>query len=97
MLNITVYNVIFSLQLFDYETVTSYSLTVMARNTLPPHFSVMADVTITIRDTNDNRPIFSMPEGYIIRVPEATVTGRPVGSVIATDEDGGLNGTVCYS
>lgn len=85
-----------SLQMFDYESVTSYSLTVVARNTAPPYFNAMAEVVITIRDTNDNRPEFSLPGGYIIRVSEAAVTQRPVGSVIATDEDGGLNGTVCY-
>lgn len=81
--------------MFDYENVTSYSLTVMVRNTVQPYFITMAGVTVTIRDTNDNRPTFSVPEGYTIRVPEAAVTQRPVGSVVATDEDGGLNGTVC--
>lgn len=58
-------------------------------------------MTITIRDTNDNAPVFSIPEGYSITVPEAAITQRPVGTVVATDEDGGLNGTVsahimCY-
>lgn len=65
-----------------------------ARNIVPPYESRTADVTITIRDTNDNPPVFSIPEGYSITVPEAAITQRPVGTVVATDEDGGLNGTV---
>lgn len=84
----------FSLQLFDYENVTSYSLTVRVRNVVPPYFITLADVTIAIRDTNDNAPAFSMPGGFTLTVPEAAATQRPVGTVVATDEDGGLNGTV---
>ena len=54
---------------------------------------------ITIRDTNDNAPEFSVSDGYVIIVPEGAVIQRPVGTVVATDADGGLNGTVmqCYS
>lgn len=66
----------------------------MARNIEPPYFPTMADVIITIRDTNDNPPAFSMPEGFILTVPEGAAILRPVGTVVATDEDGGLNGTV---
>ena len=66
----------------------------MARNTAPPYFNSTADVMITIRDTNDNPPVFSEPDGYRITVPEAVIIQRPVGTVVATDEDGGLNGTV---
>ena len=86
-----------SVQLFDYEEETSYSLVVRARNTVPPLSPVLADVVVTIRDTNDNPPVFSMPLGYSITVPEAAVVGRPIGTVVATDEDGGINGTVSAS
>lgn len=81
-------------QPFDYETVISHSLTVMARNTVPPYFNRTADVVVSVRDTNDNLPVFSVPGGYVITVPEAAAVGRPVGTVVATDEDGGINGTV---
>lgn len=66
----------------------------MASNTVPPYFNTTADVTITIRDTNDNAPEFSARDGYVIIVPEGAVLQRPVGTVVATDADGGLNGTV---
>ena len=81
-------------QMFDYETVTSYFLRVTASNVEPPYFNMSADITVTIRDTNDNPPVFSMPGGYIITVPEAAIVSRPVGTVVATDEDGGINSTV---
>jgi hypothetical protein len=83
-----------SMQLFDYENVTSYSMTVRVRNSVLPYFVKMANITITIRDTNDNPPAFSMPEGFILIVPEGATLQRPIGTVVATDEDGGLNGTV---
>ena len=85
------------MQLFDYEAETSYSLSILASNTVPPYFNATADITVTIRDTNDNPPVFSMPRGYTITVPEAAIVSRPVGTVVATDDDGGLNGTVSLS
>ena len=65
-----------------------------ARNIAPPYHQDTADVTITIRDTNDNAPAFSMPEGYVLSVAEDTAIGDLIGTVVATDNDGGLNGTV---
>lgn len=83
------------MQLFDYERETSYILRVRAQNIVRPTFSATADVLITIRDTNDNPPVFSMPNGYSLTVPEAAIVQRPVGTVVATDDDGGIrNGTV---
>ncbi len=78
---------------FDYENVTLYSLRIVARNIAPPYHNASADVTITIRDTNDNAPVFSLSE-YLISVPEVTPTGSTIGTVVATDVDGGINGTV---
>ena len=72
----------------------SYSLRVRARNILPPFAEAVANVTLTIRDINDNAPTFSMPGGYTLRVPEAILPGTTIGTVVATDIDGGENGTV---
>lgn len=47
-----------------------------------------------MRDTNDNVPRFSMPGGYVLSVSEAAPVDTPVGTIVATDNDGGLNGTV---
>lgn len=65
-----------------------------ARNIVPPGREDFANVMITIRDINDNAPVFSVPTGYTFSVPEATPVNDPVGTVVATDVDGGLNGTV---
>ena len=35
-----------------------------------------------------------MPDGYVRSVSESAPVGTPVGTVVATDNDGGLNGTV---
>ena len=82
------------MQYLDYETETSYSLVIQAVNTAFPRHESAVNVTVTVRDTNDNTPRFSMPNGYLLSVSEAAPVGTPVGTVVATDNDGGLNGTV---
>ena len=82
------------MQQFDYESVTSYSLLIQAINTAFPRHEAVVNVTVTVRDTNDNTPRFSMPGGYVRSVSESATVGTPVGTVVATDNDGGLNGTV---
>ena len=78
----------------DYEAVTSYSFTIVAMNTELPRPQSFVNVTVTVRDTNDNTPRFSSPGGYDRSVSERAPVGTPVGTVVATDRDGGLNGTV---
>ena len=82
------------MQRFDYEVETAYSLVIQATNTAPPGNFTTATVEVSIRDINDNPPIFSMPSGYTLRIAEGTLVGTPVGTVVATDNDGGVNGTV---
>ena len=83
------------MQPFDYEEETIYNLQVIARNVAPPYESDSANVVITVRDINDNAPVFSMPAGYTFNVPEITAINSPIGTAVATDIDGGgLNGTV---
>ena len=82
-------------QEFDYEVETLYILRVRAQNVAAPRASDEADVVITIRDVNDNSPVFSSPSGYTFNVPEVTAVNSPVGTVVASDIDGGgSNGTV---
>lgn len=82
------------MQQLDYESMTSYSLQIQAINTAFPRHEAVVNVTVTVRDTNDNTPRFSMPDGYIRSVSESATVGTPVGTVVATDNDGGFNGTV---
>lgn len=87
-------DILHSIQRFDYESTSSYSLLIQAINTAFPRHEAVVNVTVTVRDTNDNTPRFSMPGGYIRSVSESATVGTPVGTVVATDNDGGLNGTV---
>lgn len=91
-----VYHVWYPIQNLDYESETSYSLVIQAINTAFPGYESAINITVTVRDTNDNTPRFSMPNGYLLSVSEAALVGTPVGTVVATDNDGGLNGTVSF-
>lgn len=86
----------FSPQFLDYEETNTYSLIIVATDGAPPDHSSTTNVTITIRDTNDNPPVFSLTE-YVLQVPEGTSPGSPIGTVVATDSDGGDFGMVSYS
>ena len=85
------------MQQFDYEDETSYSLRIQATDQAPPFNTNFANLTLTILDTNDNPPSFSMPAGYVLLVPEGVAVGTAVGTVIATDADGASRGTVRYT
>lgn len=52
-----------------------------------------ATVEITVRDENDNSPVFSMPR-YSFNIDENQV--RTLGNIKATDKDFGLNGDIRY-
>lgn len=85
-----------SCQVLDYEMETTYSLLIQAVNPVFPRYQTPVNVSVTVRDTNDNAPRFSMPSGYMLSVSENAPLGTPVGTIVATDIDGGLNGTVCF-
>uniref|UniRef100_A0A8D2DDH6 Protocadherin gamma subfamily A, 4 n=1 Tax=Sciurus vulgaris TaxID=55149 RepID=A0A8D2DDH6_SCIVU len=53
-------------------------------------------VTVTVFDTNDNAPVFTLPE-YRLNVPENLPVGTQLLTVTATDKDEGANGEVTYS
>ena len=38
-----------------------------------------------------------MPGGYVLSVSESAPVDTPVGTIVATDNDGGLNGTVSHT
>ena len=77
----------------DYESVSSYTLTVEARRGGDP---VSATVEITVTDVNEP-PVFES-ETYSFSVAENASTWTEVGQIVATDPDAGdtSGGTVFY-
>lgn len=66
------------------------------RDSGDPSFSDTAEVTIQIKDYNDNPPVFS-PVGYGTKVREDIVPGKYLMSVTARDSDTGTNKDFKYS
>jgi len=80
----------------DRETAARYSFHVQAADAgLPPHTATAA-VEITVRDVNDNAPVFD-PKVYRETVSEEAVPGAPVVVVTAVDADANEHGRVSYA
>ena len=59
---------------------------------------LQATVVVNVTDTNDNRPIFSIPPGgYEVALSENVTVGTEVITVLATDIDQGPNQIITYS
>uniref|UniRef100_A0A8D3DRM0 Protocadherin Fat 4 n=1 Tax=Scophthalmus maximus TaxID=52904 RepID=A0A8D3DRM0_SCOMX len=79
----------------DREDQASYLLHVRAADAGSPPLHSVGKVNITLRDINDNRPVF-YPVQYFANVKENEPSGSYVTTVSATDPDLGRNGTVKY-
>ncbi|XP_056130418.1 protocadherin Fat 4 [Lampris incognitus] len=79
----------------DREDQASYLLYIQATDSGSPPLHSVGKVNITVRDINDNRPVF-YPVQYFANVKENEPSGSYVTSVSATDPDLGRNGTVKY-
>ena len=80
----------------DRETITSYSLSVTATDSLPANGDERTDVTtvtVNIDDVNDNTPVFN-PATYGVSVLEGATVGFSVTSLTVTDLDAGVNGQI---
>uniref|UniRef100_A0A673L0A2 Cadherin domain-containing protein n=1 Tax=Sinocyclocheilus rhinocerous TaxID=307959 RepID=A0A673L0A2_9TELE len=62
---------------------------------IPPKSGTL-NITITVLDINDNRPVCSK-DIYSVTLPENTPIGTVIARVNATDSDEGLNGEVIYT
>lgn len=80
----------------DYETKSTYALTVIATDSGSPARTATALVSIIITDVNDNLPVFSKAS-YQISVSDALPIGSSVLQVTATDNDSGTNGQLFFS
>ncbi|XP_069100904.1 protocadherin Fat 4-like isoform X2 [Argopecten irradians] len=78
---------IYLTQALDYETTTSYSLTVQATDGGTPTDSATAVVTVTVTDVNDNTPVCPSLT-YTYSVLETTTSGTTVATLACSDADG---------
>ncbi|XP_037118459.1 protocadherin Fat 4 [Syngnathus acus] len=79
----------------DREDEGSYLLHIQAADTGTPPLHSVGKVNITLRDINDNRPVF-YPVQYFANVKENEPPGTYATVVSASDPDLGNNGTVKY-
>ena len=80
----------------DRESVARYSFHVEAADAGSPAHTATAAVEITVRDVNDNAPVFD-PKVYRETVSEEAVRGAPVVVVTAEDADANEHGRVSYA
>ncbi|XP_049330769.1 protocadherin gamma-A11-like [Astyanax mexicanus] len=80
----------------DREHRAAHSLVLTAIDGGNPPKSGLMNISITVLDINDNRPVFS-EDVYTITIPENTPKGAFLINVSATDVDKGLNGDVIFS
>ena len=82
----------------DRETITSFSLTVRARDLGSPQQSSFATVNVEVNDKNDNPPDFD-PDSFSASLREDTQLGFDVLTVFAFDPDepGNPNSQIQYS
>ncbi|KAK5864404.1 hypothetical protein PBY51_015650 [Eleginops maclovinus] len=79
----------------DREDQASYLLHIQAADAGRPPLHSLGRVNITLRDINDNRPVF-YPVQYFANVKENEPSGSFVTTVSASDPDLGRNGTLKY-
>lgn len=80
----------------DFETVTSYLLVIYAHDSGSPMLTGTTDLTINVLDENDNPPEFTQTL-YEANIPENSLSGALVETVIAQDADSGSNAQVIYA
>ncbi|XP_038652246.1 protocadherin beta-15-like isoform X11 [Scyliorhinus canicula] len=80
----------------DREAESSHMLTLIAKDGGVPVRSGTAQVSVIVKDANDNAPVF--PQSiYRVTLLETALTGTQVIILNATDLDDGPNGQVMYS
>lgn len=80
----------------DREKQDSYSFVVKAKDQGTPVLSDTASVFLTIRDVNDNAPVFAQ-KVYNKSISESTAVTTRILSVSATDADNNDNAYITYS
>uniref|UniRef100_A0A803V826 Cadherin domain-containing protein n=1 Tax=Ficedula albicollis TaxID=59894 RepID=A0A803V826_FICAL len=79
----------------DREEQAEMSFSVIAEDGGSPPRSGTTEIKIVILDVNDNAPVFTK-EVYIAQVLENMPEGSVILTVLATDQDAGVNGDISY-
>uniref|UniRef100_A0A672MG93 Protocadherin 8 n=1 Tax=Sinocyclocheilus grahami TaxID=75366 RepID=A0A672MG93_SINGR len=79
----------------DRENIAEYNLTVVAEDFGVPPLRTVTHYIIRLTDVNDNAPTFSAKiyEGFI---EENQLPGTYITTILASDQDSGLNGEITY-
>nr|XP_034314660.1 cadherin-87A isoform X2 [Crassostrea gigas] len=80
----------------DFEEVEFSQFTAQVWDSGTPRLGNTTTVYVTIRNINDNSPIFNQG-AYTVRIPENSKGGKFVTNVFATDKDKGDYGVVRYA
>jgi Cadherin domain len=80
----------------DREQINKYNLTLVATDRGSPPRSAVAFLIIYVNDINDHEPVFAKTE-YSAVLSELAPVGTFVSSIIATDEDTGVNSNIIYA
>lgn len=79
----------------DREEIGKYNLTLVATDKGSPQRTATAYLIIHVNDVNDHEPVFEKSE-YSAILSELAPPGTFVASIIATDEDTGVNAQIYY-
>ncbi|XP_013963283.1 protocadherin gamma-A8 isoform X1 [Canis lupus baileyi] len=82
-------------QALDREEEAVHHLVLSASDGGDPRRSSTMHIHVTVLDTNDNAPVFTLPV-YRVKVPENVPLGTRLLTVSASDPDEGANGEVVY-
>ena len=88
--------VISASSVYDRETKASYLFHVLAVDNGDPTRTGTASVSVTIRDINDNHPLFNRTR-FTYEVDEGQPSQTVVGFIRAFDKDEGSNGEITYT
>ncbi|CAI9717000.1 cadherin-87A-like isoform X1 [Octopus vulgaris] len=80
----------------DFEVIEDLSFLAYAWDNVEPKMTATATVLVTIKNINDNNPLFKAPI-YSFSIEENSPPGEKVGFVSASDVDKGTYGNVLYS
>ncbi|XP_036069858.1 protocadherin alpha-3 isoform X6 [Oryzias melastigma] len=84
-----------SMSQLDRENRPHYDVTIIAKDSGDPSFTVEKTINVVVSDVNDNFPEFSMGP-YTFYISENNIPGASVFSVKAFDQDDGENALVSY-